>query len=235
MDEENKNEEIEQPVEEVKEEVVQEIKEEPVKESSGNFFTKAINFVVAKWKLFAAAVAAIVAIIIIIAIASGAKMGPVKKYINAMAKGNAKKVLSVIDFAGEEAFTKIASKFDSYDDFVKDFDKDDFNEFKDAYKDVDKDDLKEAKEEAEKYLEDSFDEMKDKVKSCKIKINKVKNAKKLKGGICAIEVKLDILTKFKDKDTKDVDKTDTYKFVKYKVKIIYYDLLMYEILGSSFF
>ena len=235
MDEENKNEEIEQPVEEVKEEVVQEIKEEPVKESGDNFFAKAINFVKAKWKLFAIAAAAIIAIIIIIAIASGAKMGPVKKYINGLAKGNVKKVLSSIDFAGEEAFTKIASKFDSFDDFVKEFDKDDAKDFKEAYKDVDKDDVQKAKDEAKEYLEDAFDEMKDKVKSCKIKIKKVKEAKKLKGGLCAMEVKLDILTKFKDKDTKDVDKTDTFKFVTYKGKLIYSDLSMYSILGSSLY
>lgn len=161
------------------------------------------------------AVAVILLIIILVAIFGGGPKRAVKKYIKAMNKQNASKVVDSIDFVGMKCWYE-------YDE--DDFDKDDYEDFKDDYKDakddMDKDDLKDAQKELKDEIKDGFDTIKDNYKNYKIKVEKFKEVKKLGKDLYKVEAKISLEAKAKDKDDKDIDKSDTAVFIVYKGKLI---------------
>lgn len=159
------------------------------------------------------ALAIIVVIIILVAALGGGPKKAVKNFISGMNSRNASKIVKNIDFAGMSAWGYY------YDE--DDFSKDDYKEFIADYKDVDKDDIKEAKEYIEEAMEDSFDDMKDEYKSFKIKIEKFKDVEELGKDLYAVDAKVSMTAKPKDKDeTDEIDETATVTFVVYKNKLI---------------
>lgn len=166
------------------------------------------------------AVAVLLVIIILVSVFGGGPKKAVKKYIKAMNKQNASKVVDSMDLIGIGCWSY------SYD--PDDFDKDDYDEFKDDYKDakddMDKDDLKDAQKEMKDKIKDGFDDIKDDYKNYKIKVEKFKEVKKLGKDLYKVEAKVSLEAKAKDKDDKDIDKADTATFVVYKGKLIYSDI-----------
>lgn len=166
------------------------------------------------------ALAVILVIVLLVAIFGGGPKKAVKKYLKALNKQNATKVVDCVDMIGMDCWSY------KYND---DFDKDDYEDFKDDYKeakdDMDKDDLKEAKDEAKDDLKDGFDNIKDTYKSYKFKVEKFKNVKKLGKSLYKVEAKVSLEAKAKDKDDDDdIDKADTAIFIVYKGKIIYSEI-----------
>lgn len=158
------------------------------------------------------ALAVILVIVILVAALGGGPKKTVKKFIKAMNKGNASKLVDCIDFAGAEAW--------SYK-YMEDFDKDDYDDFKEAYKDVDKDDIKDMKKEAKDDFKDQFDEIKDNYKSYKMKVEKIKDTEKLGKDLYKVKAKISIVAKPKDKDDDEIDDSSTLTFIVYKGKLIY--------------
>ncbi len=159
------------------------------------------------------ALGVIVVIIILVALLGGGPKKAVKGFISGMNKQNASKILKNIDFAGMSAWGY------SYDE--DDFSKDDYDNFIEDYKEIDKDEIKEEKEYIEENMEDSFDDMKDEYKSYKIKIEKFKDVEKLGKDLYAVDAKISVEAKPKDKDeTDEIDESDTVTFIVYKNKLI---------------
>lgn len=162
------------------------------------------------------ALAIIVVIIILAAALGGGPKKAVKNFISGMNSKNASKIVKNIDFAGMDAW--------GYSYNVKKFSKDDYKEFIADYKDVDKDDIKDATKDLKDTMEDSFDDMDDEYKSFKIKIEKFKDVEELGKDLYAVDAKISILAKPKDKDeTDEIDETTTITFVVYKNKIISFE------------
>lgn len=176
-----------------------------------NFFK---NFDYKKYLPIAGIVLAVIIVIIILAVAlSGGPKKAVKSFINGINKQNAAKVVKSVDLAGIDAW--------GYSYNVDDFSDDDYDDFIEDYKDVDKDEIKDLKKDMEENMEDSFDEMSDEYKSYKLKIEKFKDVKKLGKDLYAVDAKVSISAKPKDKEeTKEIDASDTITFVVYKNKLI---------------
>lgn len=162
------------------------------------------------------AVAVILVIVLLVAIFGGGPKKVVKKYLKALNKQNAAKVIDCIDMVGMKCWSY------KYND---DFDEDDYEDFKDEYKelskDMDKDDLKDAKKEAKEDFKDEFEDIKDTYKNYKFKVEKFKDVKKLGKDLYKVEAKISLEAKAKDKDDDDIDKADTAIFIVYKGKLIY--------------
>ena len=206
--------------------VVEEIKTEEVKnaepiensnEKMKGFFQKIVDFVKEKWILCVSVLAGIILVIILACVFLGGKTKAIKTFVSGMNGKNASKIINSIDFAGAEAW-----KY-SYDS--EDFDSDDYKEFIEDYKEIDKDDIKEAKEDAKETFEDGFDELKDTYKTYKLKIEKIKSTEKIGKDLYAIDAKMSIYAKPKDKDDNELDRTETFTFIVYKGKIVYSALL----------
>lgn len=157
-------------------------------------------------------IAVIVLIIILVSVFGGGPKKAVKAFISGANSKNAKKVVNSIDIAGMQAW---GYRYD-----VKDFSSKDYKEFVKEYKDIDKDEVKEYKEEMIDEIEESFDDLKDEYKSYKMKIEKIKSTKKLGKDLYAVEAKISVLAKPKDKDEKELDASSTMTFVVYKNKLI---------------
>lgn len=159
------------------------------------------------------ALAIIVVIIILVAALGGGPKKAVKNFISGMNSRNASKIVKNIDVAGMSAWGYY------YDE--DDFSKDDYKEFIADYKDVDKDDIKDATKDLKDTMEESFDDMKDEYKSFKIKIEKFKDVEELGKDLYAVDAKVSMIAKPKDKDeTDEIDETATVTFVVYKNKLI---------------
>lgn len=159
------------------------------------------------------ALAVVVVIIILVAVLGGGPKKAVKAFVSGMNSKNASKIVKNIDFAGMSAWGY------SYDE--DDFSKDDYKEFVADYKDVDKDEIKEETKDMKDTMEDSFDEMDDEYKSFKIKIEKFKDVKELGKDLYAVDAKISMVAKPKDKDeTDEIDETETVTFIVYKNKLI---------------
>lgn len=163
------------------------------------------------------ALAIIVVIIILVAALGGGPKKAVKNFISGMNSRNASKIVKNIDVAGMSVWEY------SYDE--DDFSKDDYKEFveeyKDAVKDMDKEDLKDAEEYMEETMQDSFDEIKDEYKSYKFKVERFKDVEELGKDLYAVDAKVSMTAKPKDKDeTDEIDETATVTFVVYKNKLI---------------
>lgn len=159
------------------------------------------------------ALAIIVVIIILVAALGGGPKKAVKNFISGMNSRNASKIVKNIDVAGMSAWGYY------YDE--DDFSKDDYKEFIADYKDVDKDDIKDATKDLKDTMEESFDDMKDEYKSFKIKIEKFKDVEELGKDLYAVDAKVSMIAKPKDKDeTDEIDETATVTFVVYKNKVI---------------
>lgn len=164
------------------------------------------------------ALAVILLIIILVAVLGGGPKKAVKSFVSGMNKQNASKILKSVDFAGMSAWGYY------YDE--DDFSSDDYKEFVADYEDIidemDKDELKEAKEYLKETMEESFEEINDKYKSYKMKIEKFKDVEKLGKDLYAVDVKISMQAKPKDKnETKEIDESATVTFVVYKNKVVY--------------
>lgn len=179
---------------------------------SKKFDFKSINY--KKYLPWAGIALVVIVVIIILAAALGG--GPkkaVKNFISGMNNRNASKIVKNIDVAGMSAWGYY------YDE--DDFSKDDYKEFIADYKDVDKDDIKDATKDLKDTMEESFDDMKDEYKSFKIKIEKFKDVEELGKDLYAVDAKVSVAAKPKDKDeTDEIDETETITFVVYKNKVI---------------
>lgn len=179
---------------------------------SKKFDFKSINY--KKYLPWAGIALAVIVVIIILAAALGG--GPkkaVKNFISGMNSRNASKIVKNIDVAGMSAWGYY------YDE--DDFSKDDYKEFIADYKDVDKDDIKDATKDLKDTMEESFDDMDDEYKSFKIKIEKFKDVEELGKDLYAVDAKVSMIAKPKDKDeTDEIDETATVTFVVYKNKVI---------------
>lgn len=159
------------------------------------------------------ALAVIVVIIILAAALGGGPKKAVKGFISGMNSKNASKIVKNIDFAGMSAWGWY------YDE--DDFSKDDYKDFTADYKDVDKDEIKDATKDLKETMEDSFDDMDDEYKSFKIKIEKFKDVEELGKDLYAVDAKISIVAKPKDKEeTDEIDETETITFIVYKNKVI---------------
>jgi len=159
------------------------------------------------------AVVVIAVIILLVSMFAGGPKKAVKKYISAMNKGNAEKMVKVMDFKGEKAW-----KY-SYD--VDDFSEDDYEEFIDNYEDIDNDDIKDIKKEVEEDYEDRFDDIDDEYKSYKVKVEEFKSVDKLGKDLYVVKAKVSVKAKPEDKDEDEIDSSSVLKFVVYKNKIVY--------------
>lgn len=187
-----------------------------VKNEAPKFDLKNVNY--KKYLPYIGIAIAVILIIIVLAAALGG--GPkkaVKKYVSAMNKRNASKVVSSMDFVGTEAW--------SYKYKADDFSKDDYEEFTDKYKDLvkeyDKDDIKDAEKSLKKTFDKGFDNIEDDYKSYKVKVDNFKSVKKLGKDLYAVKAKISVVAKPKDKDDDELDESDITTFIVYKNKIIY--------------
>lgn len=145
-----------------------------------------------------AAVAILALILIIFTFFTRSPKSAVKDWVKAFNKGNAKKVMAVMDYEGMAAFGKISnysfSKGYTYD--FEDFD-DEYDDIMDQVKDMDKDqkeDYKELKEKATDQLQDTLDEFKEskaKISVKKVKTEKIDDCKKLTKVVATLELKMD--------------------------------------------
>lgn len=158
------------------------------------------------------AIAVILVIIVLAAALGGGPKKAVKKYVSAMNKRNASKLVDCMDFAGVSAW--------SYRYDADDFSNDDYDEFIEKYKDVDKDDIKDAKKSAKKSLDSNFDDIKEDYKSYKVKVESIKSSKKIGKDLYAVKAKISVTAKPKDKDDDELDESDIVTFVVYKNKVI---------------
>lgn len=183
---------------------------------SKKFDFKSINY--KKYLPWAGIALAVIVVIIILAAALGG--GPkkaVKNFISGMNSRNASKIVKNIDVAGISAW----GYYYDEDDFSKDDYKEFVEKYKETVKEMEKEDLKEAKENMEENMKDSFDKIKDEYKSYKFKIEKFKDVEKLGKDLYAVDAKVSVTAKPKDKDvTDEVDESETVTFVVYKNKLI---------------
>lgn len=162
------------------------------------------------------AIAVILVIIVLAAALGGGPKKAVKKYVGAMNKRNASKIIDSMDFVGTEAW--------SYKYKADDFSKENYEEFTEKYKDLvkeyDKDDIKDAKKSLKKTLDKGFDSIEDDYKSYKVKVDSFKSVKKLGKDLYAVKAKISLTAKPKDKDDDELDESDIKTFIVYKNKVI---------------
>lgn len=162
------------------------------------------------------ALAVIVVIIILASVLGGGPKKAVKNYINGMNKQNASKIIKSMDVIGMMTWGYY------YDE--DDFSEEDYKEFVEEYTEYEEeyaDEIKEELEDKTDYMDDAFDEINDEYKSYKMKIEKFKDVEKLGKDLYAVDVKVSMEAKPKDKDeTDEIDESATVTFVVYKNKII---------------
>lgn len=159
-------------------------------------------------------IAVIVVLIIFTSIIGGKQIKLLKKLSKGVSKQDADAILDMIDFTGMQAW---------YTDGIYDtneFDDGDYEDFIDAYKDVDKSDSREAKKEIRSVLKEALEMLDDEYKSVKVKFKKVNSVKKLGKDLYAINVKIEITAKAKDKNIDDIQVSATAKVVIYQNKFI---------------
>lgn len=159
------------------------------------------------------ALAVIVVIIILALVLGGGPKKAVKGFVSGFNSKNASKVLKNIDFAGMTAWGYY------YDE--DDFSTEDYDSFIEDYKDIDKDEIKDETKYMKNSMEDSFDDIDDEYKSYKIKIEKFKDVEKLGKDLYAVDAKISVEAKPKDKDeTDEIDESEVVTFIVYKNKLI---------------
>lgn len=162
------------------------------------------------------ALAVIVVIIILVSVLGGGPKKAVKNYISGMNSKNVSKVLKSMDVIGMEAWSYY------YDE--DDFSEDDYDEFIEEYEEYEEEYAEEIEEELdymEDSLDDSFDEIDDEYKSYKMKIEKFKEVKKLGKDLYAVDAKISMEAKPRDKEeTDEIDESATVTFIVYKNKLI---------------
>lgn len=157
-------------------------------------------------------VAIVVVIAILVSIFGGGPKKAVKKYIKAMNKQDAAKIIKCIDPAGKSAW--------SYT-YFDDFDEEDYEEFLSDYEDLDEDDIDDYMKEAEDSLDDMFDEINDEYDSYKLKIEEFKDVEEIAKDLYEVKAKISIKAEPVDDDDDEIDESDVLTFIVYKNKIIY--------------
>lgn len=144
-----------------------------------------------------AAIAILAVILVIFTFFTRSPKAAVKDWVKAFNKGNAKKVMAVMDYEGAAAFGQIASySYKGYTYKFEDFD-DKYDDIMDKVKDMDKDEkeaYEELKEAAVDKLQDTLDDFKDskaKISVKKVKTEKVDDCKNITKVITTLELKLD--------------------------------------------
>ena len=210
--EENKNDEVTtEKQEDSTEEKVEDTKttsEESKAKSSG-----IVEWIKSNTKLVAiiAAVIAIIAVLgVIISNVTGSPEKAIKGYLSALSSGNAKNLEKNLDIKGILAYSDSYSYWSGID----------ADKFLKAYDKVEKDDVKKAKEN----LEELIDQIREDKKDYSVKLLEVKNQEDVKGIDNMYKVEIKARIKYKDSDGDKQDKTDTFKFIIYKNKVIYSSL-----------
>lgn len=141
----------------------------------------------------------------------------VKKYISAMNKQNAEKVVDCFDFAGQDAW--------SYWYDTDDFSEEEYIEFIEEYKSIEKEDITESKKYTVTTLTSAFAMMDMEYKNFKIKLEEIKDVTEIGKDLYAVDAKVSVYAKPVDKEeTDEIDETSVMTFVVYKNKIISSDL-----------
>lgn len=172
-------------------------------------------------------IAVIVVLFILISIIGGEQIKLLKKLSKGVSKQDVDTILDMIDFTGLQAWYED----DIYD--TNDFDDGDYDDFIEAYKDVKKSDSRELKSEVRDALKEVLEMADDEYKSVKVKIKKINSAKKLGKDLYAINVKIEITAKAKDKNIDDIQISATAKIVIYQDKFIGIDPTNYMYLVDA--
>lgn len=162
------------------------------------------------------ALAVIILVIVLVAVLGGGPKKAVKNFVNGMNSKNAKKVVKSVDYIGMAAWGW------QYDE--DDFDEEDYDNFIEDYEEY----LEEYEDELEDEIddmidsfEDDFDDMEDEYKSYKMKIEKFKDVEKLGKDLYAVDAKISIEAKPKDKEeTDEIDESEVVTFIVYKNKLV---------------
>lgn len=162
------------------------------------------------------ALAVIILIIVLVTVLGGGPKKAVKNFVNGMNSKNAKKVIKSIDYIGMAAWGW------QYDE--DDFDEEDYNDFIDDYKEYSdkyEDKLEDGIDDMIDNFEDTFDDLEDEYKSYKMKIEKFKDVEKLGKDLYAVNAKVSIEAKPKDKEeTDEIDESEVVTFIVYKNKLV---------------
>lgn len=172
-------------------------------------------------------IAVIVVLFVLVSIMGGGQVKLLKKLSKGVSKQDVDTILDMIDFTGLQAWYAD----DIYD--TNDFDDGDYDDFIEAYKDVKKSDSREIKSEVRDTLKEILEMADDEYKSVKVKIKKVNSAKKLGKDLYAINTKIEITAKAKDKNIDDIQVSATVKIVIYKDKFIGIDPTNYMYLVDA--
>ena len=155
-----------------------------------------------------AAVIAIIAVLgIVISNVTGSPEKAIKGYLSALSNGDAKKLEKNMDIKGVLAYSDSYSYWSGID----------ADKFLKAYDKVEKDDIKDAKEN----LEELINLIREDKKDYNVKLLEIKNQEEVKGIDNMYKVEIKARIKYKDSDGDKQDKTDTFKFIIYKNKVIY--------------
>lgn len=162
------------------------------------------------------ALAVIILIIVLVTVLGGGPKKAVKNFVNGMNSKNAKKVIKSIDYIGMAAWGWQYDEDDfgeeDYNDFI-----DDYKEYSDKYEDK----LEDGIDDMIDNFEDTFDDLEDEYKSYKMKIEKFKDVEKLGKDLYAVNAKVSIEAKPKDKEeTDEIDESEVVTFIVYKNKLV---------------
>ena len=174
------------------------------------------NFDYKKYLPYAGIALAVIIVILIITSLIGGPKKAVKKYISGMSSGNAKKVVNSMDIIGSMAWGYYYDEDDfeeeDYEEFIEEYE-----EYEDEYADELKDEMDEMLDE----MDETFDDIDDEYKSYKMKIEKFKDVEELGKDLYAVDVKVSLEAKPKDKkETDEIDESATVTFIVYKNKVI---------------
>lgn len=163
------------------------------------------------------ALAVIILIIVLVAVLGGGPKKTVKNFISGMNGKNAKKVVKNVDYIGMYAwgwyyYDEDDFEEEDYDKFIEDYEK---------YADKYADELEDEIDDMIDSFEDDFDDMEDDYKSYKMKIEKFKDVEKLGKDLYAVDAKISIKAKPKDKEeTDEIDESEIVTFIVYKNKLV---------------
>ena len=160
--------------------------------------------------------AVIVVIILAVSLLGGGPKKAVKKYINGFNSGNAKKVVNSMDIIGSMAWGYYYDEDDfeeeDYEDFIEEYE-----EYEDEYAD----ELEDKRDDMLDEMDDAFDDINDEYKSYKMKIEKFKDVEDLGKDLYAVDVKVSLEAKPRDKEeTDEIDESSTITFIVYKNKVV---------------
>lgn len=173
------------------------------------------------------AIAVIAVLAILTSIVGGKQVKLLKKLSKGVSKQEVDTILDMVDFTGMLAWYAD----DIYD--TNDFDDGDYDDFIEAYKDVKKSDSREVKSEVRDALKEVLEMADDEYKSVKVKVKKVNSAKKLGKDLYAINAKIEITAKAKDKNIDDIQVSATAKIIIYQDKFIGIDPTNYMYLVDA--